>query len=802
METARSFQHTEEKTVCYHCGDDCSGAAVKEDDHLFCCEGCRLVFDLLKENNLCTYYDITKSPGRSATDPQKRSLYASLDDPAVRGKIICFENDSISRVTFHIPAMHCSSCIWLLEHLRKINPAIVSSTVNFPRKEVTVDFQHARTRLSEIAILLASTGYEPAISLGDLEAGKEKRIFNPRVIRIGVAGFCFGNIMMLSFPDYLAGGDLTGIPQLQNYFSWISLVISMPVLFYCASGFFSSARKAIRHRSLNIDAPIALAIVVTFLRSAYEIITATGTGYLDSMSGIVFFMLLGRFFQDRTYENISFDRDYKSYFPIAVAVSRNGKEESVPVTKIKPGDLIVIRSGELIPADAKLLSRDAEIDYSFVTGEAAPVRCHRGDKIFAGARQAGGVIMLEVLKETSQSYLTQLWNNDAFGKKARDENKTYVDSINRWFSAAVLLISSGSAAVWFFIDKSMALNVMTAVLIVACPCTLLLASTFTNGHVLRRLGRKKFYLKNAAVIARLATADTVIFDKTGTITETKSAAVHFEGEKLSEEEQAEVYALASQSNHPLSRQIAASIGERNFCEIKNFTSLNGKGIMASVNGKHWALGSRAFVHAEKPGAQPVAEAWVSAGGKIRGRFLVRNNYRAKLKNVIDELKPRFSVQLLSGDHDSEKETLRKYFGSEMYFEYSPQQKLEHVRALQQAGKKVIMIGDGLNDAGALRQADAGIVVSDNMNNYFPACDAILDGEMFEKLPALLRFTTVAQRVVTASFIVSVLYNFIGIYFAVSGELSPLVAAILMPASSFSVIALTTLAVRIPAGKLA
>ncbi|MDQ3110605.1 MAG: heavy metal translocating P-type ATPase metal-binding domain-containing protein, partial [Bacteroidota bacterium] len=583
--------------VCFHCGDNCDEKSVTFDQHNFCCDGCKLVYELLKDNNLCNYYDITKFPGQTAENEKRNAVYDSLDEKGVREKLIRFEDENLSRVNFHVPVMHCSSCIWLLENLSKLNPGIISSIVNFPRREVTIDFEKGKIKLSEIAALMSATGYSPAISLGDLELKVKKSRFDSGVLKIGVAGFCFANIMMLSFPEYLSASDLKEVPQLRNFFAWISLVLSLPVLFYCASGFFVSAWKAIRFRSLNIDAPIALAVTVTFLRSFYEIIAGSGTSYLDSMSGIVFFMLIGRLFQDRTYKNLAFERDYKSYFPIAVAVHRNGKEESVSVTNIKPGDNILIRSGELIPADAILLSEKADVDYSFVTGEANPVRKFRGEKIFAGARQTDGAIELKVQNATSQSYLTQLWNNDVFSKQKEHEQKTYLDKINRWFTAGVLSVAFGAAIAWLFIDKDLSLNVMTAVLIVACPCTLLLSSVFTNGSVLRWLGRNHLYLKNAGVIDRLASADTIVFDKTGTITNGGEVQVKFEG-TFSKNEIAAIVALASQSAHPLSRRICTAFAKSDLpVNVRSVREITGKGIMGVIEGTEYLLGSAAFAGA-------------------------------------------------------------------------------------------------------------------------------------------------------------------------------------------------------------
>lgn len=754
---------------------------------------------MLAENGMCSYYAISDSPGtRNSENKNDVSQYPVLDLPEVREKFIQFEDAQLTRVTFHIPTMHCSSCIWLLEHLSRLNTGVISSLVNFPEKEVTIDFHPGEILLSEIASLLSRIGYAPSISMDGSDVRRNKEKFNPRTLKIGIAGFCFGNIMLLSFPEYLGAGELTELPQLKFVFAWLSLVLSLPVLFYCASEFFVSAFKAIRIRTLNIDAPIALAVAVTFSRSVYEITVGGGTSYLDSMSGIVFFMLIARYFQDRVYENITFDRDYKSYFPIAVTVVKNGAETNVPVAQLKTGDRILIRNNELIPADAVLLSLRAYIDYSFVTGEAQPVRKVKGEKIFAGARQTEGSCELEVVNSTSQSYLTQLWNNDAISRGKREVRTTYIDHINKWFTLSVLSLASISAIIWMFRDFSTALDVFTAVLIVACPCTLLIASSFTNGSVLRWLGINKFYLKNADVIERLASADTIVFDKTGTITVQESVNVNFEGDALSASELEAVSNLAGQSAHPLSRKIVSLLPARKeSCTISNVSEVSGKGISATINEHHYILGSSVFagVSGNQAGT---TEVWLAIDNKVRGRFVFENKYRQGFDKLAEKLRSHYRLELLSGDNDSQRQPLKAVFGNNMMFNMSPFDKLHHIQRLQQEGRKVIMIGDGLNDAGALMQADAGIAVSDNLNNYFPACDAIIDGTMLNRIDRMLSFSRAARKVLIVTFIISVIYNLIGIYFSIMGELSPLVAAILMPASTFTVIGLTTILVRITA----
>lgn len=778
---------------CYHCGEDYMYSNVKFDNKDFCCEGCKLVYELLQDNNLCTYYSLNTTPGSTLSNSDSPGKYAYLDNENVSNRLIRFKDGNTTHVTFNIPQMHCSSCIWLLENLHRLSAGIRLSTVNFLQKEVTVIYDSSMIKLSQVADILLHIGYEPVINLADLDNVDKKKSRKGEIIRIGIAGFCFGNIMMLSFPEYFSSGNFFEQKGLSYLFTYLNLFLALPVFFYCAATFFVSAWKSIRHRYLNIDAPIALAILITFLRSIYEIISHTGAGYLDSMSGIVFFMLIGRYFQNVTYDTLSFERDYKSYFPVGVTVKQqNGNETNVPVSEIKKSDRIVIHHNELIPADAILISSRTHIDYSFITGESNPVVKQAGDLIYAGGKQIGGAIELEVINVTSQSYLTQLWNKEA-PKQPRFKD-TLADRINKYFTWSVLSISILAGLYWLMLDSSKSLNAMTAVLIVACPCGLLLTSTFANGNTLRILGRNKFYLKNAAVIEKLSKLDTIIFDKTGTIT--KGSEVCFIGRTLSDRELKIAVSLAAHSSHPLSRKIYSSFGKNHFFIVRDFDELPGKGISGEINGDIIKLGSMDFIGKQNVPDMPASSSCVyfSINNELMGHFKFSNSYRAGLQDLIAELRKNYGIRLLSGDNDSERNILKTFFGegAHLIFNQRPDDKLRYIKKLRQDGQRVVMIGDGLNDAGALKGSDVGIAVSDDTNNFSPACDAILDGSVFSKIPSFISLTKATRTVILITFFISLIYNIIGLTFAVQGTLSPIIAAILMPISSVSIVLLATL----------
>ncbi|MBL0183418.1 MAG: heavy metal translocating P-type ATPase metal-binding domain-containing protein [Chitinophagaceae bacterium] len=783
---------------CYHCGDACDSTPVIAEDKNFCCQGCKQVYLLLNENNLCSYYDLDKAPGLKAKGKFVSDRFAYLDDDTTIQKLAQFKSDRQVNISFSIPQMHCSSCIYLLENLHRIEPGVKQSQTNFQQKEVFVTYDPQQVSLRKVVELLAFIGYEPYISLNDTGSKKKNDFSKNQLYRIGVAGFCFANIMMLSFPEYFSSGNIEEA-GLKATFTWINLLLSLPVLFFSASAIFSSAWKGLRQKFLNIDAPIALAIIVTFARSYYEIISGTGAGYLDSGTGIVFFMLVGRWFQNKTYDSFSFDRDYRSYFPLGVSVIDKGVEKNIPVTQLKVSDRIIIRNEEMIPADAVLMKGMASIDYSFVSGENTPVEKQKGELIYAGGKQTGSAIELEIIKEASQSYITRLWNNEIFNSK-KNEEKSFIHPWSRYFTMALFSIAIGALIYWWVFDTSKILPAVTAVLIVACPCSLLLSATFTYGNMLRIFGRNKLYMKNAGVIESLAKINSIVFDKTGTITQNHSSVLSYDGTPLTDTELVAVRNITRQSSHPLSKIIASELKTVSEKEItvQHFKEYTGKGLEATVNDMEVKIGSAGFINQFDRGFASYdtgTHVHLMMNNVHMGRFTVRTQYRDGISNMIKQLRREdLDLFVLSGDNNVEKPNLEKIFGkgTRLHFNQSPQEKLDFVKDLQQGAKNVLMLGDGLNDAGALMQSNVGIAVSENSAQFSPASDAILDGSKVGSLDKFIAYARAGKKIVLASFILSILYNMVGLSFAVLGTLSPIVAAILMPASSISIVLFVTI----------
>lgn len=761
---------------------------------------------LLEENGLCNYYDFEKNPGLNAKGKFSKERFGYLDDETIINQLAQFRSEQLIHLTFSLPQMHCSSCVYLLENLSRINAGVLKSRVHFEKKEVFISFNPQIISLKELVALLAFIGYEPDLNLEQSGLVKPKKFNRARIMELGVAGFAFSNIMMLSFPEYFSSGFIEEA-GLKETFSWIILALSLPVLFFSARSIFISAWKGLRQGIINIDAPIALASIITFSRSYYEIISATGSGYLDSGTGIIFFMLIGRWFQAKTYEAISFDRQYKSYFPLGVTVLQDGIEQNIPVTKLKKKDIILLRNEEMLPADALLLDGDAHIDYSFVSGEDIPVAKKMGDLLFAGGKQMGAALRLQVMKEPSQSYITQLWNNDVF-REGKDDVDSFIHPWSRYFTIILFSVAASAAFYWWFYNPAQIWYVVTAVLIIACPCSLLLSATFTFGNMQRIFGKNKCYLKNTSVIEALAKVEHIVFDKTGTLTESARSAVAYSGLHLSDQELNMVRVATAQSAHSLSKSVHSFLPEQqqpDLYRINNFKEINGSGLSVLVNENEVQLGSASFIEPGMLETSPeAARVYVKINEHYKGFYEVKNSYRAGMETMIKDLQKKpFALHMLSGDNEAEKNNLLNLFGAAtpLLFKVSPQDKLTYVKNLQQKNLNVLMIGDGLNDAGALKQANCGIAISDEAARFTPACDAILDGKNIYKLPAFLAYARSAKKIVQAGFVLSILYNIVGVSFAVQGLLSPLVAAILMPASSISIVLLATLLSNMVARKL-
>lgn len=772
--------------ACFHCGDDVIGKGIVFEEKSFCCSGCKSVYQLLSSNELGGFYNLEAQAGVRPKVSNKHK-YAFLDVDSIKEKYVAFKDEKSTHVTLFLPTIHCSSCIYLLENINKIEPRITSCQVNFAKREAAIVFD-SKLQLSELALTLDRIGYPPNFGK---KADSEKKVSNRYLYKLGVAGFAFGSIMLWTFPEYL--GIENDNPEFRLFTSWLSFIVSLPVILYSANEYLISAYKAIKHKSINLDVPISIGILALYAQSCYAIFSGTGSGYMDSFAGFIFFLLIGKWFQSKTYKSLSFDRDYTAYFPVAITKIDNGEETIVEIAEIEENDSIIIRNQEVIPCDSILDSEEIRIDYSFVTGESNPIKKKKGDFIYAGGKLLGKKSSFIVQKKSDRSHLTQLWNE--VNKKSTPKN-LIADKLSIYFLIAVLIIAFAAGISWYFIDPSRITEIVVSVLIVACPCALALSKPFTHGNIMRALGRKKLYLKNTSVIEDLNRITDIVFDKTGTLTTGSSDDTSYSGKVLNQQDINNVLLVANSSTHPLSRSIVKFLKPQSseiLHELTHFEEFEGKGICGQINSQEIKIGSKSFTDCVDIATNETAS-YLSIDGNYIGRFIFNSEFRPGITALLNELTNKYRIHILSGDRDMDKSFLTTNIPTleEIHFNQTPQSKLDYIKELSNRGKEVLMIGDGLNDSGALDQSTVGIAISEDVFRFTPSSDAILEAKNLAHLSSLLDVANYSKLVLILCYSFSVIYNVAGLTFALSGNLTPLIAAILMPLSSISIVLISTI----------
>ena len=770
----------ESAVPCYHCGEACDKERWEFEQKDFCCNGCLQAHKLIESSIKC-------APDGESLEPEvdTKRKWEELEIPAVAQRFIVFEDEESKHYQFRLPQLHCASCVYVLERLSRIDSCVISSEVQFVEKTIRMVVQPDFS-LSDAARLCALVGYSPDISFDQKEEKSLSDHRKKRLRELVVAGFCFGNIMLFSLPEYF-DLDMKQDPGFVHFFRTADLLLALPIFLYSSQEFYRGALSGIRGRYMHLDFPLVISLFVAFGRSVYEVLSGTGGGYFDSYAGIVFFMLVGRQFQDVRTERLGLFKTLKSYFPIAVSVFRNGKFDLVALSEIEEGEEIKIHSHEIIPADGELLSDTAYLDYAFVTGESDVKRNEKGRTIYAGARNMGGTLHLRVSRKIEESHLGALWNKEAKSREW-DERQSFTHIVARWFTLFLIVLSVGAFLMWWPSDHDRAFKALTTALIVACPCALLLSHTFTTGSATRQLASVGILLKNSFVWDKLAVIKQFFFDKTGTLTDTGMTEVRFEGEELTDEEKEAVSTLTHSSLHPISMAIAHSMTYTSLA-VESFEEVPGDGIYGKVNGIHWSL-RKYVVDGKQLGTALYKE------GNFRGFFHIHFPIRENIQQMLDNLSKKTKLGLVSGDTDREQERMEKLFpaGTELHFELTPVQKAELV-AMRESESHTAYVGDGLNDTGALHASHVGISISDSHQRFTPAADILLPGEQLKNLPELYRFGKQVKGVVWGSFVLSLMYNTVGLSYALSGTLSPLIAALLMPASTFSIIIFTTLTTK-------
>lgn len=736
---------------CTFCEQPVEASLKIERDGLpFCCTGCATAHALVQGD---------AQIGPSATLVQK---YAHLE-AAQQAEGYVQYNSTHAQWDVQLPNIHCTSCLILLEKMNTWLPGIWDVRVQFSAKTATVSFNPERVPISMVAAWLDFVGYPPSLTTKERQQRSE-------ITRLGVAGFAMGNAMMSAFPEYF-GLDQEGFAALLFFFRYSTAFFATLSLIYSGKSYLQGAYKAVRTAQWSLDIPIALGMLALWFWSAYLLLLGHNGGYFDSLSGLIFFLLLGKWLQGRTYGALSFERTVSDFLPIAVFSEDH--QAFVRLEQLTRNTCIQVPREGIVPANAELLE-PATVDYSFITGESDPQQLNPGDTVLLGAKNLGHTLRAKVTEAPQTKNLEQLWREDHL-----EQTGWVSPRITATFTLSVLLLALGGGAAWFFIAPHRVLEIAVSVLIIACPCALSLAAPFAFGTASAVLAKQGLFLKSGKSVAHLADTSEIFWDKTGTLTPSRNKG-HYSLQPQEKDDLALLRAGLSRSSHPMSRAMLASLPTGPHLSINDWVETVGAGIsFSAAPDLQFRIGSGAWL------GLPLGPTYVVKNEKVIGKFEPGLNYRTHMEPVFSALvNLGLRHTLVSGDRPRTlPQEWEGYFAERTYFEHDPKQKME----LVQLSSHTLYIGDGLNDLEAIAAAHLGLAIVEETLGYFPQSDGVLYASALPQLPNMVRYARRMRSLVRLAYALSLLYNIVGLSFALMGALSPVVAAVLMPLSSVSVV---------------
>jgi Cu2+-exporting ATPase len=804
---------------CAHCDLPVSGHGER-----FCCEGCRLAHAVITGAGLDRYYrllhTVDRGTAKSSRPSDQALAFAQFDDPAFERLYIRPRSDGLSELDLLVPAMHCAACIWLLERLPRVIPGVVEVRAHLNRTTVRVTFDPARVKPSVIARTMAVLGYAPTVA----REGTARRIQiaaqRQRLVHIAIAGALSGNVMLLAFALY--GGEFDGIqPEYRALFRWLTLLLGLTSLFWPGWEFFRSAIATLRTRSVNLDVPIALALAIGAVMGTINTIANRGELYFDSLTMLVFFLLIGRFLQARQ-QRWAADAVELLYTLTPRTARRldphTGRLTEVPGDALVPGDVVEVRAGECIPADGTVVLGSAGVDQSLLTGESQPVELRQADRAYAGCVVVTASLRLQVQAVGAQTRAGALMKMVEDAAARRAPIVQFTNRVAVWFVGVVTALSVLTLLLWWPVDPSKAVQHAAAMLIVTCPCALGLAVPLVLAVAIGRAASRGIFIKGGDVLEQLARPGTLYLDKTGTVTVGSCRVVDC---SVTRENLQALAALEAHSAHHTAAAIvqrASSMGvlsESQFqavaARLEQVTQVTGGGISGVLDGHLIAAGTPAFlgslgVHVMMADQQAVSNAYrqglsavvFAVDGRSAGVLAIGDAIRPDAAPAIRELRRQgWRVRLLSGDARPAVVAVAQRLGlseEDVLADQTPEQKLAVIRAEQGArpGMPVVMIGDGVNDAAALAASTVGIAVQNGSEAASTAADILLVrpgiAPILEVVDAGRRTMGAIHRTLNASLV----YNVAAAGLTLAGLIHPIIAAIFMPLSSLTML---TIAMR-------
>jgi Cu2+-exporting ATPase len=774
---------------CLHCGEPVTALSPAAPD--FCCAGCAGAYELLGELGLSSYYK------RRAIDPKIRALRP--DDAEIASfdftELASTDADGNHHLNLMVDGIHCAACVWLIETLLQRNSAVLQARVNMTTRRLRLAWSGALSDIEDILRPVLQMGYrlipfDPA-ALEQATASRNKELLRC----LAVSGFAAGNVMLLSvsvWAGYFQGmGGAT-----RDLFHWISALIALPAAAYAGMPFYRSALGAVRNRRVNMDVPISLGVILALGMSLAQTIRSEPHAYFDSAITLLFFLLIGRYLDGRARGQARSAAEHLLSLNARsiTVIEEDGTRRLIAPQKAQPGMVVLVAAGERIGIDGTVIDGQSDIDTSVITGESIPVLTRAGTSVFAGTTNISAALRIKVTATGGNTLLSEIVRLMENAEQGRAKYVAVADRVAKSYAPVVHTLSLATFIGWWLIGGigwQDALMNAIAVLIITCPCALALAVPVVQVIATGRLLRAGILVKSATALERLTKVTGIIFDKTGTLTTGKPELF-----SQSDPESLKLAAaIAANSNHPLSRALVRAAGTVSPCQ--NVIEYPGLGLMAEGPDGSIRLGSRAFCDiAEQADISDLTsditgpELWLSTPGKPATRFVFRDTTRSDASEVINDLRAKnFDMTLLSGDRKETVGQLAKTLGIKNWqARMSPTQKAEYIQARANEGKFDLMVGDGINDAPALAAAHASMSPATAAEISQNAADIVFQGNRLGAVIEAISVARMADRLVRQNFALSFAYNVITIPLAVSGFVTPLIAAVAMSSSSLIVIA--------------
>ncbi|TKB03885.1 heavy metal translocating P-type ATPase [Alteromonas portus] len=809
------------KHDCYHCGLPVASAddgkfttVILGQQRDMCCPGCLAVAEAIVNNGLEDYYQFRTEPAQKSDDGILETLdkLKVYDDPSLQEEFV-FEEGQDKQIQLTLEGITCAACGWLIEKQLSKVEGIKQVAVNVQERRALITWSPFQIKLSQILSTLKRIGYVGSPFHPDEHEASYKREQKTFLKKLGLAGIMTMQVMMLMTGLYF---DWFGAIELETrqYFYWVALTLTTPVVLYSGSTFYVGAAKALSAKTVNMDVPVTLAIFGTYIAGIRSTVLEQGEVYFESICMFIFLLLLSRFLEHRSrHRAAQISANMMQYVPVsATKLLPDGSLTECLAKQLKIDDVVLVKPGETIPIDGVVTDGNAAVDESMLTGEFNPVRKSNNSVVYGGTVCQDGSLTITVTQTLKNALVNQIVRLQASAMASKPKAAQIADNFSRYFVTAVLLISVLTYSFWAYQDSDDTFWITISVLVATCPCALGLATPSALTCAMAKLNRQGILLKRADALEQITDIDTIALDKTGTLTQGKFSISNawFADGVDSNSALSIARALESRSEHPIAKafsggialsEISASSGSADAIDntvqkVTNFTVTPGGGISGEINETLFSMGSAAFsVHESHQSfikEHPSANVFLTVKGRIMAAFEVKDTLREDTQETLDILATNHTLTVLSGDTQQNVDSLTAPLPiSAAKGGLTPEQKYDAVLSMQQSGSKVMMMGDGINDAPVLASADVAIAVGNATDVAKTAADVILLGDQLLSVPELIRTAHQVKQKIRQNIGWSVGYNVLILPFAVSGLLSPWMAVVGMSLSSIIVVTNST-----------